>query len=86
MERFYLYEGGIMRLILEFIIVFIVLYIVNKLLFTKKVKKGKKNKDKMRPEIMYLVTLYKLDIKKIDINNRIVIVLHFFAKLYKNTL
>ena len=57
-----------MRLILEFIIVFIVLYIVNKLLFTKKVKKGKKNKDKMRPEIMYLVTLYKLDIKKIDIN------------------
>ena len=52
MERFYLYEGGIMRLILEFIIVFIVLYIVNKLLFTKKVKKSKKNKDKMRPEIM----------------------------------
>ena len=41
MERFYLYEGGIMRLILEFIIVFIVLYIVNKLLFTKKVKKIK---------------------------------------------
>lgn len=56
-----------MNILLEFIIVFIILYILNYLFF--KEPKTKKKKKNIRPEIEYLINLYQLDIKKIGYNN-----------------
>jgi len=55
-----------MDILLEFLIVFIILYIINYLVFNTKTNNKKKKKKELRPEILYLTKLYKVDLKKED--------------------
>lgn len=54
----------VLYLLIEFILAYILIFIFNYLLFVR--KKTKYNKNKVPVEYYYLVSLYKLDEKKID--------------------
>ena len=56
-------ENIYLKIILEYLLVFIAVFIVNYLLFVKKNKRL--NKNKVPLELLYLVRVYDLDIKKI---------------------
>ncbi len=56
---------------LEYIIVFIIIFILNYILYVRKNKRY--NKDKVPIELVYLVRLYNLDIKKINYKKFILI-------------
>lgn len=53
-----------MKILLEYIIVFIIIYLGNSILFVGKNKKFDKNR--VPVELNYLVTLYNIDIKKLN--------------------
>ena len=55
---------GVLNIFLEFIIVYVLIFILNYLFFVR--KKTKYNKDKVPIEFFYLVSLYKLDQTKIN--------------------
>ncbi len=55
---------GILGVILEYLIVFTIIFIVNYFLYVR--KKKRLNKNKMPVELFYLISMYKLDIKKIN--------------------
>lgn len=57
-------EINIMSMLLEYIIVFIAMFILNYFLFIR--KKTKLNKKKVPIELNYLISIYKIDVKKID--------------------
>ena len=57
-------EINIMSILLEYIIVFIAMFILNYFLFIR--KKTKLNKKKVPIELNYLISIYKIDVKKID--------------------
>lgn len=54
---------GILGVILEYLIVFTIIFIINYFLYVR--KKKRLNKNKVPVELYYLVSMYKLDIKKI---------------------
>lgn len=55
---------GILGVILEYLIVFAIIFIINYFLYVR--KKKRLNKNKMPVELFYLISMYKLDIKKIN--------------------
>ena len=55
---------GILGVILEYLIVFTIIFIINYFLYVR--KKKRLNKNKMPVELFYLISMYKLDIKKIN--------------------
>lgn len=57
-------ENIYLRVLVEYLIVFVVLFILHYFLFVKKNKKYDKNKVPL--ELLYLVRLYNLNIKKIN--------------------
>lgn len=63
MEDFML-DIGILGVILEYLIVFAIIFIINYFLYVR--KKKRLNKNKMPVELFYLISMYKLDIKKIN--------------------
>lgn len=63
MEDFML-DIGILGVILEYLIVFTIIFIINYFLYVR--KKKRLNKNKMPVELFYLISMYKLDIKKIN--------------------
>mgnify|MGYP003571277751 CR=1 FL=1 len=65
-------DNIVINLILEYIIVFLLVFILQYLLFGRKNKKYDKNK--VPVELFYLMTIYKIDVKKINYPN--------FVKLY----
>ena len=52
------------NILIEYIIVFVVVFIINYFLFVRKNKKY--NKNKLPIELLYIVKLYDLDIKRIN--------------------
>lgn len=56
-------KSGVIGIILEYLIVFIIIFIINYFLYIR--KKKRLNKNKVPVELYYLVSMYKLDIKKI---------------------
>ena len=57
-------DSGIIGIILEYLIVFIVIFIINYFLYVRKKKRF--NKNKVPVELYYLISMYKIDIKKIN--------------------
>lgn len=57
-------DNGVIGIILEYLIVFIIMFIINYFLYIR--KKKKLNKNKIPVELYYLISMYKLDIKKIN--------------------
>ena len=55
---------GILGVILEYLIVFAIIFIINYFLYVR--KKKRLNKNKMPVELFYLISMYKIDIKKIN--------------------
>lgn len=60
-------ENIYIRVLVEYVIVFVVLFILHYFLFVRKNKKYDKNKVPL--ELLYLVRLYNLNIKKINYKN-----------------
>jgi len=58
---------GILGILLEYLIVFVLIFIVNYFLYVRKKKKF--NKNQIPVELYYIVNLYKLNIKKIKYRN-----------------
>lgn len=56
-------KSGVIGIILEYLIVFIIIFIINYFLYIR--KKKRLNKNKVPVELYYLVSMYKLDINKI---------------------
>ena len=56
-------ENIYIRILLEYILVFLGVFVINYILFVRKNKKY--NKNKVPIELLYLVRVYNLDIKKI---------------------
>lgn len=56
-------DNGMIGIILEYLIVFIIIFIINYFLYVR--KKKRLNKNKVPVELYYLVSMYKLDINKI---------------------
>ena len=56
-------ENIYLKILLEYLLVFIAVFIVNYILFVRKNKRFNKNKTPL--ELLYLVRVYDLDIKKI---------------------
>ena len=69
----YFILGGIMldniyiNILIEYVIVFVAIFIINYFLFVRKNKKY--NKNKLPIELLYIVKLYDLDIKRINYKN-----------------
>ena len=57
-------DNGVIGIILEYLIVFTIILIINYFLYVR--KKKRLNKKKMPVELFYLISMYKLDIKKIN--------------------
>ena len=57
-------EFNLVTMLLEYIIVFLIIFIVNYFLFIR--KKTKLNKKKVPIELNYLISIYKINVKKID--------------------
>ena len=62
-EEFML-DNGVIGIILEYLIVFTIILIINYFLYVR--KKKRLNKNKIPVELFYLISMYKLDIKKIN--------------------
>jgi len=58
---------GILGILLEYLIVFVLIFIVNYFLYVRKKKKF--NKNQIPVKLYYIVNLYKLNIKKIKYRN-----------------
>ena len=56
-------ENIYLKILLEYLLVFIAVFIVNYLLFVRKNKRFNKNKTPI--ELLYLIRVYDLDVKKI---------------------
>jgi len=56
-------ENIYLKILLEYLLVFVAVFIVNYLLFVRKNKRFNKNKTPI--ELLYLIRVYDLDIKKI---------------------
>lgn len=57
-------DNGVIGIILEYLIVFTIILIINYFLYVR--KKKRLNKNKIPVELFYLISMYKLDIKKIN--------------------
>lgn len=57
-------DHGLLGVLLEYIIVFMIVFIINYLLFIR--KKQKFNKKKVPIELNYLISLYQIDVKDIN--------------------
>lgn len=62
-EEVFMLKSGLIGVVLEYLIVFIIIFIINYFLYIR--KKKRLNKNKVPVELYYLVSMYKLDIKKI---------------------
>ena len=60
-------SNGIIGIILEYLIVFIIILIISYFVYVR--NKKKLNKNKAPIELCYLVNMYRLDIKKINYKN-----------------
>ncbi len=60
-------ENIYVRVLIEYLIVFVLIFILNYFLFVRKNKKY--NKNKLPIELLYIVKLYDIDIKKINYRN-----------------
>lgn len=64
------------KFIILFILIFLIVFLVYEFLILRKYRKNnKKKKDKYPMEVLLLINLYKLDIKKVNYNK----LLHFIA-------
>ena len=57
-------EISITTMLLEYVVVFMIIFIINYFLFIR--KKTKLNKKKVPIELNYLIIIYKIDVKKIN--------------------
>ena len=60
-----MFGNTLLSVVLEYVIVFIILFLLQYLLFGRKNNK-KYNKKNVPAELFYLMTIYKIDVKKVD--------------------